>query len=121
MESDLPYLVAGDFNDISSQSEKWDLHSHPSSLIEGFNQALSDCNLFDLGMKGRLYTWGRARGMQEWVEMKLDSAVAGADWCMMHGHATDYNISVVSSDHSTQRRHFLFENGWLKEVVAAAW
>ncbi|XP_019170974.1 PREDICTED: uncharacterized protein LOC109166477 [Ipomoea nil] len=127
-KSDLPWLVAGDFNDLTSQSEKRGIHPHPNSLLEGFTQALEDCSLFDIGMRGRRFTWERWKGTSDWVEERLDRAVAVAEWCTLFPQATVYNHEVITSDHtaiyielegpriSRQQRRFLFENAWLKEI-----
>ncbi|XP_031107562.1 uncharacterized protein LOC116012214 [Ipomoea triloba] len=137
-KSDLPWLVAGDFNDIAAQCEKRGLHSHPVALIEGFNNMLEDCGLFDLGMSGRKFTWERGKGTDSWVEERLDRAVAGADWCSLFPQATVSNHDVITSDHTAifieidgpaivrQKRRFMFENAWIKEsgckdIVLRAW
>nr|GMD63434.1 Retrovirus-related Pol polyprotein from transposon TNT 1-94 [Ipomoea batatas] len=56
--------------------------------------ALEDCGLFDLGMRGRQFTWERGRGTTNWVEERLDS-------CTIFPQATVYNKEVITSDHST--------------------
>ncbi|XP_019183755.1 PREDICTED: uncharacterized protein LOC109178674 [Ipomoea nil] len=83
-KSNLPWVVAGDFNDISCLSEKRGIHSHPSALIEGFNDALYDCDLVDLGMTGAKFTWEKGRGTEDWVEERLDRVVATMDWMEIH-------------------------------------
>lgn len=72
-KSDLPWLAVSDFNDIASSGEK---HPHPTSLIDGFSLMLEGCGLFDLGMRGRQYTWERGNGTEHWVEERLDKVVA---------------------------------------------
>ncbi|XP_031101957.1 uncharacterized protein LOC116005858 [Ipomoea triloba] len=66
------------------------------ALMEGFNLALEECGLlFDLGMRGKRFTWERGRGTENWVEERLDRAVAMADWCTLFPHATVYNHDVL--------------------------
>lgn len=72
------------------------------------------------------------------MEERLDRAMAGADWCLLYEHATVFNMEVLTSNHSAlfidienaqvrvQRRCFMFENVWLrdvgcKDVVPGAW
>lgn len=134
----LPWLVAGDFNEILSLSEKRGQHGHPTTLMEAFSKALDDCLLLDLGCKGRLFTWERGRGTDGWVEERLDRAVADAEWCSVFPHAMVQNIETLTSDHSAifidverpivrrRKRRFMFENAWLsdagcKEVVEHSW
>ncbi|XP_031090962.1 uncharacterized protein LOC115995954 [Ipomoea triloba] len=84
-DSSLPWAVIGDFNDITSQAEKRGTHTHPIMLIDGFNTALNDCNLFDMGMRGNQFTWERGRGTDAWVEERLDRVVASIEWADLFG------------------------------------
>lgn len=137
-KSDLPWAVIGDFNDISSQAKKRGVHQHPGLLIEGFNAALEDCGLIDLGLYGYPFTWERGRGTANWVEERLDRAVGNGQWCSRYSQARVENIGAVSSDHSMfllewdrgfcrkPARGFKFENAWLLDkycdvVVNNAW
>ncbi|XP_019156592.1 PREDICTED: uncharacterized protein LOC109153209 [Ipomoea nil] len=114
------------------------IHSHPSALIEGFNDALCDCDLVDLGMTGAKFTWEKGRGTEDWVEERLDRAVATMDWMEIHDTVQVKNIYTNSSDHCAllvdvrkgpervAMRKFRFENAWLLEegcakVVEEAW
>ncbi|XP_019179038.1 PREDICTED: uncharacterized protein LOC109174248 [Ipomoea nil] len=137
-QSALPWLVAGDFNDIACLSEKRGVHSHPATLIEGFNDVLGNCQLHDLGMMGGNFTWVKGRGTNAWVEERLGRAVATTDWLELYDHAQVHNIYMRSSDHCAiavdvetrpvraALRAFKFESAWLLEegcakVVDEAW
>ncbi|XP_031131809.1 uncharacterized protein LOC116033190 [Ipomoea triloba] len=85
--------------------------------------------------------WQRLRS--DWIcevcEVEnLHGNATGADWCSLFSQAIVYNHEVVTFDHTTiyveleepkqsrQRRQFLFENAWLKDigckdVVMHAW
>ncbi|XP_019164257.1 PREDICTED: uncharacterized protein LOC109160418 [Ipomoea nil] len=97
--SSLPWVVIGDFNDIACHSEKQGTHPHPAALIEGFNDVLGDCQLMDLGMRGGRFTWEKGRGTEEWVEERLDRAVATTEWIDMHDDVVVHNLFTRSSDH----------------------
>ncbi|XP_019163496.1 PREDICTED: uncharacterized protein LOC109159839 [Ipomoea nil] len=137
-DSPLPWAVVGDFNDIACHSEKRGIHPHPASLIEGFNDAFGDCQLIDLGMSGGRFTWEKGRGTEEWVEERLDRAVATTEWMDMHEDVVVHNLFARSSDHCAimvkldaepvraAPRAFKFESAWLLEegcakVVGDAW
>ncbi|XP_019179571.1 PREDICTED: uncharacterized protein LOC109174786 [Ipomoea nil] len=134
----LPWLVVGDFNDIASLAEKKGIHTHPELLIEGFNDALGDCHQNDLGMVGGRFTWERGHGADEWMEERLDRAVATVEWTDMFEDVLVRNLHTLSSDHNaifvdvnprlirTALRKFKFEAAWLLEegcakVVEEAW
>ncbi|VFQ84297.1 unnamed protein product [Cuscuta campestris] len=137
-KSQLPWVVVGDFNDLCATREKKGGNPHPHALISGFNTILSDCGLFDLGMRGYPFTWERGRGSPNWIEERLDRAVASGSWKELFDRACVFNQHMHRSDHSTlflslagptlhsRERRFRFENAWLKdegfkEVLISAW
>ena len=85
------------------------------------------CGLMDIGMEGYEFTWERHRGTENWVEERLDWALASSSWITMFGRARVFNVPVHTSDHSAifldlmvfsrvlKKRRFCFENAWVKE------
>ncbi|XP_060962217.1 uncharacterized protein LOC115711062 [Cannabis sativa] len=137
-ESPLPWCVIGDMNNIASHSDKRGDNRYPNGLVEGFQQALSDCNLIDLELIGYHFTWERGRGTGSWVEIRLDRAMATPHWIELFHSAQLVNLEISSSDHcllllelvnnvlTAAPRHFKFENAWLREpmclqVVRDSW
>ena len=53
----LPWLVLGDFNEITSLEEKWGQEDQNLAQMAAFREALSDCSLQDLGYRGPEFTW----------------------------------------------------------------
>ncbi|XP_031101977.1 uncharacterized protein LOC116005882 [Ipomoea triloba] len=136
--SSLPWVVIGDFNDLACHSEKIGGAGHPENLIRGFNDALQDCELFDLGYRGYGFTWERGRGTDHWIEERLDRAVCTPDWRDLYNDASVLTLHAISSVHSAifmdlnsrnirhPPRRFKFEAAWLldancKQVVEASW
>ncbi|XP_073153234.1 uncharacterized protein [Henckelia pumila] len=135
--SSLPCCCMGDFNDILSHFEKQGNIRHPISLINGFREAVEDCVLIDLGMRGHMFTWEKSRGSIQFMEKRLDRALANSYWSRVVGTAEVSNLEVVNSDHSAiflnifspmvyRRRQFRFENSWLFEpecrsMVSSGW
>ncbi|KAH9684395.1 reverse transcriptase domain-containing protein [Citrus sinensis] len=78
--SSLPWLCIGDFNDLLAANDKRGKIVHPNWKLVGFQKAIEDCNLIDLGVEGYQYTWERARGTDRWVEERLDRAFASEAW-----------------------------------------
>ncbi|XP_019157985.1 PREDICTED: uncharacterized protein LOC109154706 [Ipomoea nil] len=137
-QSSLPWVTIGDFNDITCQSEKRGPHPQPTALIEGFNDSLMDCQLFDLGMEGSRFTWEKGRGTEAWVEERLDRAVATPSWLDIYETAVVRNLLTLESDHTAilldvdtgavrrAKKRFRFESAWLQEegchrVVDQVW
>ncbi|KAL2957038.1 hypothetical protein AAZX31_18G121800 [Glycine max] len=51
-DTSLPLCVFGNFNDLLSSDEKIGFIDHPNWLLNGFREALADCNSHDLPMEG---------------------------------------------------------------------
>ena len=52
----------------------------PNYLINGFREAIADCGLREVLMSDYPFTWERSRGALNWVEEKLDRALASDEW-----------------------------------------
>lgn len=53
----LPWLCAGDFNEILFQHEKEGGKPRPQACLDCFKGALEVCDLEDLGFTGDIFTW----------------------------------------------------------------
>ncbi|XP_074336591.1 uncharacterized protein LOC141673749 [Apium graveolens] len=132
-DSNLPWCVIGDLNNVVTQDDKKGVADYPNWLIEGFNQALMDTGLRDIDLIGHQFTWERGRGTDEWMEVCIDRAFILQDWLDVFTLAKLHNLedSSTSSDHSPillepipvvhmyVRRSFYFENAWLSEPMCA--
>lgn len=56
-ESSLPWVVVGDFNELLHASEKVGGNPRREGQMQLFRDALSYCDLFDLGFVGSPFTW----------------------------------------------------------------
>ncbi|XP_019150699.1 PREDICTED: uncharacterized protein LOC109147555 [Ipomoea nil] len=131
----LPWVVIGDFNNLLYQAEKKGGNPYPNSLLRGFGDAVDDCGLMQIPMRGHQYTWQKGKGTPNWIEERLDKALITNDWGLMNENAWLENIRTRASDHSIlflsinaicMPRRFRFEMAWLfdegcKEVVETAW
>ncbi|XP_074337686.1 uncharacterized protein LOC141674885 [Apium graveolens] len=99
-DSNLPWCLVGDFNNIVSQVHKKGGDPYPIALVDGFNEALNDAGLIDMDIVGHQYTWERSRGKPEWVEVRLDRAVVTDSWLNEFPLAKLYNLEGSTSDHS---------------------
>uniref|UniRef100_A0A803QEL1 Reverse transcriptase domain-containing protein n=1 Tax=Cannabis sativa TaxID=3483 RepID=A0A803QEL1_CANSA len=135
---DLPWCVIGDLNNVANQDDKRGGNSYPEWLINGFNGALAECNLYDFDLTGYPYTWEKGTGTPNWIEIRLDRALMNQRWMDLFTSAKLFNLEWSSSDHcpillvpftedyTAAKKSFRFENAWLREpictqIVRDAW
>ena len=77
--SSLPWMCAGDFNELLWSHEKLSLDPRQDCKMKVFRDVLDECGLMDLGYVGDKFTWWgkRAGGL---VLERLDRAVASNGW-----------------------------------------
>lgn len=137
-DSNLPWCIMGDLNNVLAQQDKIGGAPYPSWLIEGFNEVVSDLGLIDLELVGHQFTWEMGRGTDAWTEVRLDRALITASWLQLFPSVKLYNLEGSTSDHNPillipesvskmgGHRSFRFENAWLtepmcKQVVMDSW
>lgn len=128
-----PWLILGDFNLIYKASDKNNLNLN-RRLMGKFRAALDACELMEICLQNRKFTWSNERDNPTLV--RLDRAFCNADWEVLFPDFAFHALSTGASDHclillSRQHREptkarFRFENHWLhitgfSEVVATAW
>jgi hypothetical protein len=57
----LPWLCAGDFNELLSGDEKWGRLPRPEPQMIMFRKLVDDCGFMDLGFNGPPFTWWNKR------------------------------------------------------------
>ncbi|KAL0350291.1 UNVERIFIED_CONTAM: hypothetical protein Sradi_4178300 [Sesamum radiatum] len=135
-----PWLVAGDFNEILDQSEKWGGPPRPLWQIRKFRRALTDCGLSDLGYSGEPFTWSNHHSSPGTIRERLDQACANWGWTQLFPNVSVLHLSANCSDHSALLvkldgrptlnlrgfRPWRFEAAWLQteqcaNIVADNW
>ena len=79
-------------------------------------------------MSGYQFTWERSRGSEDWVEERLNRALASNSWHHLFPKAKVSSLEASCSDHlpifldlnpvvnSPRIKKFRFENTWLREA-----
>lgn len=138
----LPWLCAGDFNEVLYQHEKEGGCPRSQLCMDRFKGALEDCELGDLGFSGDVFTWrNKHLNDKDYIRERLDRAVSNDAWrCrfpLVHvrngdPYHSDHRPVIITTDRKEQgdRREgpklFRFEASWLeeehcREVVQEAW
>lgn len=137
-ESNLPWIVIVDFNDILTPEEKKGGANRPNLMYTGFREAILDCNLADVPLNGHPFTWSWGKEASYRVDEKLDRAMGSPAWHARFQATTLTNLVMPISEHSPilldtsptvlerRVRNFRFENKWLEEpdigrIVSNSW
>ncbi|QHN83565.1 uncharacterized protein DS421_20g705850 [Arachis hypogaea] len=132
-----PWMAVGDFNEIVAPDESTGAYfsSHRASLLA---TTLDDCELFDLKVTGRRYTWYRAVQAGRDLAKRLDRAIVNEAWMTMFPEGYSEILSRLHSDHCPilvrchgsprvkGSRPFRFQAAWAthpsyKHVISKAW
>jgi hypothetical protein len=131
--TNVPWLIIGDFNLIYQATDKSNLNLN-RRLIGKFRRALDECELMELSLQNRRYTWSNERESPTLV--RLDRAFCTAEWevafpnfalsALATGASDHCPLILNHRDHVATKASFKFENHWLKidgfrEVVQEAW
>ncbi|KAH9695348.1 putative reverse transcriptase/RNA-dependent DNA polymerase [Citrus sinensis] len=98
--SSLPWLCFGDFNEIFNLNEKVGGKERNPSRVHEFRQAVRDCRLLDLGLKGYPFTWSNRRFGPQMIEERLDRFFCNQNWGSLYQETAAKNLISWSSDHS---------------------
>ena len=67
--------------------------------MQQFRDSLDFCGLKDLGFSGLPYTWSNRRFDGQMIWVRLDRAVASADWMLKFPSVRVHHVPGYSSDH----------------------
>ncbi|XP_042016190.1 uncharacterized protein LOC121764200 [Salvia splendens] len=116
----LPWLVGGDFNTFVSEEERQGGVRKRTREMLDFAEAISDCQLLDVGADGPKFTWARGN-----VFERLDRVLLGEGWANMFESTRVSNLPRILSDHCPllvearlpeprAKPSFRFQNMWVR-------
>ncbi|KAL0395439.1 UNVERIFIED_CONTAM: hypothetical protein Slati_4510100 [Sesamum latifolium] len=94
-----PRLCVLDFNEILLQSEKMGGSLRPLWQMRNFREALSDCDLHDLGYSGEQFTWSNRQELPDMMLERLDRACGDSRWKALFPKVSVEHLSSIYSDH----------------------
>lgn len=123
-----PWMVLGDFNDVTGAGEKMGGASPFFSRCNLFNNMIYACGLMDLAFYGPAFIWcNRRKGLRK-VQERLDRVLADPNWRLLYPEAALIHLPRVHSDHcpillklepglyaDRSKRPFRFQAMWLSE------
>ena len=96
---DLPWLVLGDFNEITHQHEKIGGNQPKLYKMMAYRDTMDKCNLRDLGFVGNKFTWFNKRKNRPIFE-RLDRCWASPNWSLLYPNVVAHTLTRLSSDHN---------------------
>nr|XP_021842389.1 uncharacterized protein LOC110782531 [Spinacia oleracea] len=96
---DTPWLMVGDMNEVTSQSEKMGGRPFRSGKCKDLRNFMDAAGLVDLGYHGNPYTWTNARDGAGLIRERLDRALANSPWLDIFPHTQVHHLPRTHSDH----------------------
>ncbi|CAM8920557.1 unnamed protein product [Rhodiola kirilowii] len=104
-----PWVVMGDFNEITFSWEMESKRERQPWQMRQFRNCLEDCGLVDLGFSGARFTYSNKRRGADEVKARLDRVVANDEWRSNFPKAAVKHVFANSSDHAPV---VLYVEGW---------
>lgn len=102
----LPWMAAGDFNDVVSLCESKTSSSYlSSSQRRKFSENINKCNLVDMGSAGPKFTWTNGRQGPTNVQKRLDRALCNENWRTLFPEGMTLVLPRTYSDHIFSTSH----------------
>ena len=139
IQCDMPWIVFGDFNEITHSDEKLGWLDRDANHMRSFRECLSLCGLIDLGFVGQRFTWCNGRFGDQRTLIRLDRIVTNRKWVEQFPEAQVHHFSMSASNHCMlvlfltrkkrtrpTKKRFVFEAMWARddkcrEVIERVW
>lgn len=106
---DEPWLVLGDLNEITNNSEKLGGPTRAESSFFPFRNMINDCCLREVPSIGNQFSWAGERHRM-WIQCKLDRALGNAAWLFLFPRVQTEYLERIGSDHRPIIIRFANEN-----------
>ena len=94
------WLLAGDFNDILTNEEKWGGNARAERSFKEFNSFIEYNNLVDLGFTGNPWTWSNNWDGEGEIRQRLDRGLSTINWSQYFDKAKCEHVETIGSDHN---------------------
>ncbi|KAJ8439092.1 hypothetical protein Cgig2_009235 [Carnegiea gigantea] len=121
-----PWMLAGDFNEMRSMTERKNCNDDLSRRRDNFNHWIKNNGFIDLGFSGSQFTWNRGRNPETPKYAILDRALCNEEWRLQFQEAVVKHLLQNQSDHCPLlivphgfttvhhlQRPFRFQAAWL--------
>ena len=94
------WIITGDFNDITSNEEKWGGRKREQGSFQDFNNFIEHNGLIDTGFEGNPWTWSNHWSHEGEIKQRLNRALVSHDWSQIFDRTIVKHIETLGSDHS---------------------
>ncbi|XP_071900968.1 uncharacterized protein [Coffea arabica] len=119
------FLIAGDFNDIVSNDEKWGGTIREERSLRDFKDFIDQNKLTDLGYEGHPWTWSNHWEEEGEIRQRLDRCLSSYEWVQIVDKTRCQHLDTYASDHSMlfldtephkekRKKRFYFDKRWLQ-------
>jgi hypothetical protein len=98
-QSDLPWLCAGDFNEVLKAEEHFGINERERWQMVGFQEVVADRGFLDLGFTGLPYTWDDRQNGDHNVKVRLDRALGDHKFMDVFGETLVKHVPTTFSYH----------------------
>ena len=95
----LPWVVAGDFNEPLTGEDKFGRRAMGVNRSLLFKQCLDKCNMIDIGFSRPCFTWTNRREIQALIQERIDRVFVNPNWCLLYSEARVVHLTRCHSDH----------------------
>ncbi|XP_071740367.1 uncharacterized protein [Rutidosis leptorrhynchoides] len=96
-----PWLLADDFNETTSLSERHGGNQEMQRRCDQFKNCIENTSIIDLGYSGAKFTWSRGReSLETRKTARLDRGLRDSLWRTRFSDAFVQHLPAISSDHS---------------------
>ncbi|KAL2936222.1 Exodeoxyribonuclease III [Bienertia sinuspersici] len=94
-----PWMIVGDLNEVTSQSEKHDGRKFRQGQCHDFTNFQDNAGMIDLGFQGNPFTWTNGREGAAVIRERLDRAITNTKWLEAFPKTKVMHLTRTYSDH----------------------
>lgn len=98
-DSDLPWLIVEDFNEVLSQEDYFGIASRFECQIDAFRQVIEVCWLTEVNFRGPRFTLYRSKMDEIAPCVSLDKGFVNSSWASLFSDTTTDHLSISVSNH----------------------
>ena len=95
----IPWLCAGDFNEITRQEEKIGGVLRSFNQMQLFKDVIDECGFMDLGFVSPKYMWSQHFDSGQSIWERLDQGLVTNNWFLLFLGTKIHHLQCYSSDH----------------------